>query len=112
MTSAQSGVSATLVMIALFCIPPILSFRACRQRAAYLRQREASTALAVAGSVFSALTLFFNVGVIAISMWAAADDGIDLGNGHGVAAVLTWLCLWIWIILTLFLRSRRRRRVY
>ena len=112
MTSAQSGVSATLVMIALFCIPPILSFRACLQRASYLRQREAPTTLAVAGAAFSAVALLFNVGVIAVSMWSAAGDGIDLDKSHAVAAVLTWLCLWIWIILTLFLRSRRRRQVY
>ena len=112
MTSAQSGVSATLVMIALFCIPPILSFRACLQRAVYLRQREARTRLAVAGTVFSALTLFFNIGVIAASMWSAAGDGIDLGKSHAVAAVLTWLCLWIWIIVSLFLRNKRRRQVY
>jgi len=96
---------------ALFCIPPLLSLRACLERLRYLRRQERGVAAALAGVAFSAISLAINIVVIGNSAVALASDDWDLGRPHALAAVLAWLCLWIWLFLFIMLRRKRRKAV-
>lgn len=112
MTSAQGALPALYVLIALFCIPPILSLRACLKRAGHVRRRGRRGLWPIAGAAVSAAALAFNLGVVGIAAFALGSDGTELGGIHALALGLSWLCFWIWLFVVVALRRRRRKMVY
>lgn len=54
MTSAQGALPAFFILIALFCISPILSLRACLKRAGHVRRRGGRGLWPMAGAAVSA----------------------------------------------------------
>ncbi len=112
MTSAQGALPALYVLIALFCIPPILSLRACFKRAGHVRRRGGRGLWPMAGAAVSVAALTFNLGVVGVAAFSLNSGGTELGRSHAVALVLTWLCFWIWFFVVVMLRRRRRKIVY
>lgn len=108
MASAQDAVPLIVVMVALLCLPPIVSLVASLRRIASLRRSGGNTSWPLAGAVVSAAAILFNVTVIAVTAWAMREGDLVLGGGHAVAAFLAWLCVWIWVALMLFGRRRHR----
>ncbi len=112
MTSAQGALPALYVLIALFCIPPILSLRACFRRAGHVRRRGGRGLWPIAGTALSAAALAFNLGVVGMAAFALGSGGAELGSIHAFALSLSWVCFWIWLFVVVFLRRRRRKVVY
>lgn len=112
MTSAQGALPALYILIALFCIPPILSLRACLKRAGYVRRRGGRGLCPMAGAAVSAAALTFNLGVVGVAAFALGSGGTGLGGIHALALGLSWLCFWIWLFVVVALRKRRRKVVY
>lgn len=111
-TLAEGTMPALLLFSALFLIPPLLSLRACLERARHLRRHGRGATAARGGVAFSAAALLVNLAVVGRSALAAAGGDMDLGPLHALAAILAWLCLWVWVLLLLLLRRKRRKTVY
>lgn len=103
---------ALFLFSALFLIPPLLSLRACLERARHLRRHGRGATAARGGVAFSAAALLVNLAVVGRSAAAIANGKLDLGPLHALAAILAWLCLWIWVFLVVLLRRKRRKTVY
>lgn len=112
MTSAQGALPALYILIALLCIPPILSLRACLKRAGHVRRRGRRGLWPMAGAAVSAAALTFNLGVVGVAAVALGSGGTELGRSHAVALGLSWLCFWIWVFVLVALRRLRRKVVY
>lgn len=97
------------ILIALFCIPPVLSFRAMLRRLRHSRERGRPTGLFLAGAVFSAITLAFDLAVIGTDLLHSGISSTELGAKHAAALGLSWLCLWVWIIALIVYRRGRIR---
>ncbi|WP_347313159.1 hypothetical protein [Defluviimonas sp. SAOS-178_SWC] len=112
MTSAQGALPVISVLIALFCIPPILSLRACVKRAGHVRRRGGRAVWPIVGIAVSAASLVFNLGVVGLAVVALGDGGTELGRRHALALGLSWLCFWLWLFVAVALKRRRRKMVY
>ncbi len=112
MTSAQGALPALYVLIALFCIPPILSLRACLRRAGRVRERGGLAVWPIVGVAISGGTLAFNLGVVGLAAVAINAGGAELGRIHALSLGLSWLCFWIWFFVIVAFRRRRRNAVY
>lgn len=99
------------ILIALFCVPPVLSLRATLRAVRHARDRGRPGMWALLGLAVSLGALVFNAGVILRGLVLSGMLTIELGASHALALGLAWICFWIWIVVAIALR-RRRRSVY
>jgi formate hydrogenlyase subunit 3/multisubunit Na+/H+ antiporter MnhD subunit len=113
MASAQGSLSAVLVLLVLYCVPPLLclliSLRWRRRRARHNAPRR----WALLAIVFSATCLAINVSVTVLHVHTTIGGALSgFGQADYVAATLSWLCLWLTVIVAYASRRRLRRMIY
>ncbi|MCB2115375.1 MAG: hypothetical protein KDE00_03525 [Rhodobacteraceae bacterium] len=94
--------------MALLCIPPLLSLRACLKRAAYLRLQDRPPGWTSAGAAFSVGALVYNTAIVVQTFLFGPAGELVLGRAHTLAAILAWTCFCIWIFMKLAYHHRRR----
>ncbi|SPH17374.1 hypothetical protein DEA8626_00892 [Defluviimonas aquaemixtae] len=102
---------ALYILIALFCVPPVLSLQASIRWFRHVRKRGRPGVWPLLGIAVSVVALAFNLGVIGVDLATSGTVGIELGQIHAWTLGLSWICFWIWIVALVWLR-RHRHKVY